>query len=66
MNYNINMAKVLTTDFILMRGKADKLSSIKNLNLWGNDLEDVSVLKQLPNMEICSLSLNKIKSLRDF
>ena len=66
MNSNSNMAKVLTTDFILMRGKADKLSSIKNLNLWGNDLEDVSVLKQLPNMEICSLSLNKIKSLRDF
>ena len=60
------MAKVLTTDFILMRCKADKLTSIKNLNLWGNDLEDVSVLKQLPNMEICSLSLNKIKSLRDF
>ena len=60
------MVKVLTPDFILMRCKTDKLTQIKNLNLWGNDLEDVSALRDLPNMEICSLSLNKISSLRDF
>ena len=58
--------KVLTPDFILMRCKTDKLAQIKNLNLWGNDLEDVSALRDLPNMEICSLSLNKISTLRDF
>ena len=60
------MVKVLTPDFILMRCKTDKLTQIKNLNLWGNDLEDVSALRDLPNMEICSLSLNKINTLRDF
>ena len=58
--------KVLTPDFILMRCKTDKLTQIKNLNLWGNDLEDVSELKNLPNMEICSLSLNKISTLKPF
>ena len=56
----------MTPDFILMRCKTDKLTQIKKLNLWGNDLEDVSALRDLPNMEICSLSLNKISSLRDF
>ena len=37
------------------------------MNLWGNDLEDVSILGQeLPNVEIVSLSINKISTLRDF
>jgi cilla- and flagella-associated protein len=34
--------------------------------MWGNDLEDLSILKEMPNIEICSLSLNKIFSLKDF
>jgi Leucine-rich repeat (LRR) protein len=34
--------------------------------LWGSELEDISVIKEMQNIEICSLSLNKIKSLRDF
>ena len=49
-----------------MKCKTDKLSNIKNLNLWGNDLEDISIIKEMPNIEICSLSLNKIHSLKDF
>lgn len=39
---------------------------IKNLNFYGGDLEDVSILKEMPNIEICSLSLNKIATLKDF
>ena len=50
----------LTPDFILQKCKTDRLSSIKNLNLWGNKLEDISVLQEVVNMEICSLSLNCI------
>ena len=34
--------------------------------MWGTDLEDVSIIKEMQNMEICSLSLNKIRTLRDF
>ena len=60
------MGKTLTPELILMKCKTDKLTNIKNLNLWGNDLEDVSLIKEMPNIEICSLSLNKIYSLKDF
>ena len=60
------MTNVLTPDFILQKCKNDRLSSIKNLNLWGNKLEDISVLAEVPNMAICSLSLNNITSLNVF
>ena len=60
------MGKTLTAELIQMKCKTDKLSNIKNLNLWGNDLEDISIIKEMPNIEICSLSLNKINSLKDF
>lgn len=60
------MGKTLTPELIQMKCKTDKLASIKNLNLWGNDLEDISIIKEMPNIEICSLSLNKINSLKDF
>ena len=60
------MGKTLTPELIQMKCKTDKLGSIKNLNLWGNDLDDISIIKDMPNIEICSLSLNKIFSLKDF
>lgn len=60
-------SKALTRELLLSKCKTDKLSSIKNVNLWGNDLEDLSLIAlELPNVEIVSLSLNKISSLRDF
>lgn len=58
--------KTLTPELIQLKCKTDKLQSIKNLNLWGNDLEDISLIKDMPNVEICSLSLNKISTLKDF
>ena len=58
--------KILTADQVLQRCKCEKLTQIKNINLWGSELEDVSILKEMPNIEICSLSLNKIRTLRDF
>eukprot|EP00826_Nyctotherus_ovalis_P052912 TRINITY_DN6791_c0_g2_i2.p1 TRINITY_DN6791_c0_g2~~TRINITY_DN6791_c0_g2_i2.p1 ORF type:complete len:213 (-),score=62.00 TRINITY_DN6791_c0_g2_i2:72-710(-) len=36
------------------------------MGLWGNDLDDVSVIKELPNLEVLSLSVNKISSLKYF
>jgi Leucine-rich repeat (LRR) protein len=59
-------SKPLTKDLLLSKCKTDKLSQIKNVNLWGNDLDDLSILSELPNVEIVSLSLNKINSLKDF
>jgi len=39
---------------------------VRNLNLWGTDLTDVSILSRMLNVEVLSLSVNKISSLRDF
>lgn len=60
------MGKVLTAEIVLTRSKADRLDSIRNLNLWGNDIEDVRILREIPNVEVLSLSVNKISTLRDF
>eukprot|EP00347_Sterkiella_histriomuscorum_P016658 403352350 len=58
--------KPLTKELILQKCKTEKLSSIKNVNLWGNDLDDLSILQDMPNVEIVSLSLNKIATLSFF
>jgi Leucine-rich repeat (LRR) protein len=42
------------------------LDQIVKLNLWGNDLGDVSILNSLPNLEILALTVNQIASLKDF
>ncbi len=60
------MSKKLTTELICMRTKCDRLDSIKNLNLWGNDLGDINVLKDLPYLEVVSLSVNNINTLKPF
>ncbi len=60
------MSKALTSDLILARAKTDHLHSVKKINLWGNDIEDVSLLRQMPNVEVLSLSVNKISSLKEF
>ena len=44
------MSKKLTHDFLSMRTKKSSLAQIKTSNLWGNDLSDVSILAELPNI----------------
>lgn len=58
--------KKLTLDTIMLRTKCDKINAIKSLNLWGNDLEDISCVSQVHNLEIVSLTVNKIKTLEPF
>lgn len=60
------MSKKLTHEFISLRTKCDRLEKIKSLNLWGNDIDDVTILKQMANLEVVSLSVNNIKTLKDF
>ncbi|GLI67636.1 hypothetical protein VaNZ11_011884, partial [Volvox africanus] len=52
----------------IIKGKTrlDKLEEVKNLNLWGQDLDDCSMLTKLPNLEVLSLSVNRLSSLKDF
>ena len=60
------MSKKLTHEFISLRTKCERLEIIKSLNLWGNDIDDVTILKQMTNLEVVSLSVNNIKTLKDF
>jgi Leucine-rich repeat (LRR) protein len=57
----------LTREIILEKcKKTDNFNEIKNLNLWGSDLDDISLIKQLPNLEVVSLSCNRISTLVHF
>ncbi|XP_066138161.1 cilia- and flagella-associated protein 410 isoform X2 [Euwallacea fornicatus] len=60
------MAKRLTEEMVIARTKISDLSKIKRLNCWGSELVDVSLLRKIPNVEVLSLSINKIHSLADF
>ncbi|XP_018332926.1 uncharacterized protein LOC108742278 isoform X2 [Agrilus planipennis] len=60
------MAKRLTEEMVIARTKISDLSKIRRLNCWGSELVDVSLLQKMPNVEVLSLSINKINSLADF
>lgn len=60
------MGKKLTEDMIKEKSNVDDIGSIVDLNFWASDLEDVSILQRMPNVETVSLSLNKIVSLSYF
>ena len=60
------MSKKLTQEFIALKAKSDRLQSITKLNLWGSDIDDVSIFKKMPMLEVVSLSVNKIRTLKDF
>ena len=57
---------VLTEELVLAKTRSDSLAAVRNLNLWGSDLSDVAILERMPNVEVLSLSVNKIRSLRAF
>ncbi|CAG8476531.1 2217_t:CDS:2 [Paraglomus occultum] len=46
---------ILTKDLIFSKTSAKSLADIKNLNLWGCELVNVSLLKKCPNLEVLSL-----------
>ncbi|PNH01093.1 hypothetical protein TSOC_013038 [Tetrabaena socialis] len=53
----------LTEKIIMGKTRLEKLEDVKNLNL---DLDDCTILAQLPNLEVLSLSVNRLTSLKDF
>ncbi len=66
-NINIKyMSRKLTLDFIKTKTNNSKCNQIKSLNLWGNELEDISILSELPKLEIVSLNDNNIRNLEVF
>ena len=55
---------MLTKEMILSKfQKIYNIREIKKLDTWGQDIEDISIISELPNLEILSLSSNKISSL---
>ena len=60
------MSKKLTREFISLKAKSDRLENITKLNLWGNDLDDVSILSTMHSLKVISLSVNKIRTLKAF
>uniref|UniRef100_A0AC35U9R1 PHD-type domain-containing protein n=1 Tax=Rhabditophanes sp. KR3021 TaxID=114890 RepID=A0AC35U9R1_9BILA len=52
----------LTSSIVYSRTKLT-LDSVKKINLWGCDIDDISICKEMVNVQILSLSRNKIKSL---
>ena len=56
----------LTVEYVLNKCKIDNIKKIKKLDVWSSDLDEISLIKEMPFIEICSLSLNKIESLSYF
>ena len=55
---------MLTKDFILSKyPKYSDITEIKKLNIWGEDIEDISIISKMVNLEVLSLSANKISTL---
>lgn len=55
----------LTEDMVRSSARVKNLEDVKRLNCWGMELTDISVLQKLPNLEVLSLSVNSITSLKD-
>ena len=55
----------LSAALIYQKTKQSELSQVKNLNIWGANLEDISILRSCTAVETLSLSVNSISSLAD-
>ncbi|KAI0215338.1 cilia and flagella associated protein 410 [Lamellibrachia satsuma] len=56
----------LSENLVLARSRASDLENVRKLNCWGSSLNDVSILRRMPNIQVVSLSVNEITSLADF
>ncbi|EAX95190.1 Leucine Rich Repeat family protein [Trichomonas vaginalis G3] len=58
--------KILTEDTIKKRANVPNIQEVKNLNMWGLNLTDVSIIEKMPALENIALSVNKIQTLKPF
>lgn len=61
-----NEMTTLTEAMVLQKARVGSLELMKHLNFWGTDLSDVSIISRMPNLEVVSLSVNLIRTLRHF
>ncbi|XP_069783649.1 cilia and flagella associated protein 410 isoform X1 [Narcine bancroftii] len=48
-------AMSLSRNLVLSRAKASDLDTVRKLNCWGSNLKDLSVLRDMPNIEVITL-----------
>ena len=60
------MAGTLTVNLALQKSRVDNPLYVKKLNVCGVQLDDIGVIEQFPNLEVCSFSVNKITDLDSF
>ncbi|XP_023048353.2 cilia- and flagella-associated protein 410 isoform X3 [Piliocolobus tephrosceles] len=53
----------LTRKMVLTRAKASELHSVRKLNCWGSRLTDISICREMPSLEVITLSVNSISTL---
>lgn len=56
----------LTEDMVLLRTKCKGLEFVRKLNIWGAGINDISVVRRMPLLEVVSCSVNNISTLADF
>ncbi|DBA82054.1 TPA: hypothetical protein ACH3X1_007747 [Trebouxia sp. C0004] len=62
----VGLKVALSEQIVKGKTRVDRLSDVKSLNCWGQDLADVSILSQMPNVEVLSLSVNQISTLKSY
>ena len=57
---------ILSENMVFSKTRTHDLRNVKQLNCWGSELTDVSLVRQMPFVQVLSLSVNAITSLEDF
>ena len=63
---NNSHVRALDFELVSQKAKTHAFKYIERLNLWGLNLGDVSILKDLPNLKIISLTSNYVETLEAF
>lgn len=60
------MSLILNESVVLAKTRSQDLKSVLKLNCWRSGIKDVSLVRQLVNVEVIGLSCNEITTLEDF
>ena len=57
---------ILLEHMVFQKTRTQNLADVKALNMWGHELEDVSIISRMVNAETIALPINKITTLAPF
>jgi hypothetical protein len=63
---SISTKGILQEHVVFQKTRTQSLTDVRTLNLWGFELEDISIVSQMTNAETLSLPVNKISTLAPF